>query len=214
MNRIDTLASLTKGIDTLLDIGTDHGYLIVKALKEGFINQAIAADLNSGPLSQAMKNIKNEGLNEKVSFIKSNGFESIDQPFDGVCIAGMGMHLISEILSQPHKKADKYILQSNTRVFELRSYLSSNGFKIVDEKVVYDKHYYVIVVAIKEKESLNYEDLLLGPVLKHDKNAIKYYQKEMNKLKTILSYVDSDKKNQLIKELDILQKRVEILQIQ
>ena len=214
MNRIDTLASLTKGINTLLDIGTDHGYLIVKALKQGLINKAIAADVNLGPLSQAMKNIRIEGLDDKVTFIKSNGFESINQTFDGVCIAGMGMHLISEILSQPHKKANKYILQSNTRVFELRSYLSSNGFKIIDEKVVYDKHYYVIVVAIKEIENLTYEDLLLGPVLKNDKNAIKYYQKEMNKIRNILSYVDSNKKNHLTEELGILQKRVEILQNQ
>ena len=39
MIRIKALSKQTKGIDTLLDIGTDHGYLLIDALKNGYIKK-------------------------------------------------------------------------------------------------------------------------------------------------------------------------------
>lgn len=211
MNRIDTLTELSKGIDTLLDIGTDHGYLILNTLKKGYVKKGIAADINEGPLLHAKRNIAIENLNDKVVFAKSNGFLNIKDPFDGVCIAGMGVHLITGILSQPHEPAKRYILQTNTKVVQLREYLSNNNFQIINEKVVYEKHYYIIIVAIKGHQLLSKEDLLVGPILKNDPSAVKYYQKEVHKLENIISKVDSNKKNELIEELDFFKKQLKIL---
>lgn len=56
MNRIETLSQLTKGIHTLLDIGTDHGYVIIDALRHGYIQNAIACDINKMPLDNPNKN--------------------------------------------------------------------------------------------------------------------------------------------------------------
>ena len=41
MKRIEALSKHTKGIHTLLDIGTDHGYLLIDALHHGYIKKAL-----------------------------------------------------------------------------------------------------------------------------------------------------------------------------
>ena len=57
-NRIDALVEKTKGINTLLDIGCDHGYVILEAFKKDYIKKAIASDINIKPLRSAENNLK------------------------------------------------------------------------------------------------------------------------------------------------------------
>lgn len=211
MNRIETLTELTKGIDCLLDIGTDHGYLIIESLKRGHINKAIASDVNLGPLSQAKKNVEREQFSHLVDLVLSNGFEAVKKPFDGVCIAGMGMHLISNILSQKHLPAKKYILQTNTNVKSLRLFLSNNNYKIIDERVVYDKHYYIIIVAEVGTEQLSDADALLGPILRYRKTSLKYYDKQVIKLEKIINSVTNDKVTQFSNELNLYKNTIDFL---
>ena len=179
MNRIETLSQLTQGINTLLDIGTDHGYVIIDALRHGYIQNAIACDINKMPLENAKQNIEAANLTDRVTFKLSNGFQHIDGSYDGVLIAGMGMHLVKDILSQKHVAAQKYILQSNNHVDLLRDYLSKHDFKIMDEVAVHDKFHYVILVCEKGKMNLNAKDMFVGPILKNKKEALPYYQHQM-----------------------------------
>ena len=73
MNRIDLIVSLTKGYDTVLDIGTDHGLVLKKALDLGYIKKGIASDINKEPLNQAKENLSSY----PVSFYLSDGFKNI-----------------------------------------------------------------------------------------------------------------------------------------
>jgi tRNA (adenine22-N1)-methyltransferase len=179
MNRIETLSLLTKGIHTLLDIGTDHGYVIIDALKQSHIQRAIACDINPKPLENAKQNVEMAGLNDCVEFRLTNGFHNIDLNYDGVLIAGMGMHLVKDILSQPHADARRYILQSNNHVDLLRDYLSKHHFKIIDEVTVHDKFHYVILVCEKGEMNLNPIDKFVGPILKTKKDSLPYYRHQM-----------------------------------
>ena len=56
MKRIDFLASLTKGYQNVIDIGTDHGLVLKKAFEKGYIKSAIATDINPKPLNSARIN--------------------------------------------------------------------------------------------------------------------------------------------------------------
>lgn len=197
MTRIETLSALTQGIHTLLDIGTDHGYVIIDALNHGYIHQAIACDINPMPLENAKKNIEQANYLDKVSFALTDGFKGIIQPFDGVLIAGMGMHLVKDILSQPHTPARIYILQANNHVDSLRSYLANHHFKIVDEYTVFEKFHYVIIVCEKGEMTLSDKEIYAGTVLQNKKEALPYYEHQLNILNRNFSKSNGDKQAQI-----------------
>ena len=183
MKRIDFLANLLKNSNVVLDIGTDHGLVLKKAFDNKYITKGLASDINAGPLSAAKKNL----ADYDVSFYLSDGFKSIqDKSYDTVLITGMGAQLITEILDGSTKDC-KYILQANEKNEILREYLMSNGFKIVDEHVVYDGFYYVIIECVLGIMELSKEDLYLGPILKTKLSSREYY---INKIETINKFID------------------------
>ncbi len=199
--RISFLAELTKGSKTVLDIGTDHGLVLLEALKKGYIENAIASDLREKPLAQAKKILA--GYN--VSYFQSNGFESIKMPFDLAIIAGMGANLIGDILQKAPFGKQIYILQANDKIELLRQFLCENEFKIIDEFIIEDKFDYVVLKVCRGKMDLLEQDLYLGPILKYKPEAMKYYQKKAKQIKKIMLKVDE-------KRYDVLDKMYRIYQ--
>lgn len=196
--RIDFLAELTKGYDTVLDIGTDHGLVLKKAFEKGYIKKAIASDLREEPLNQAKANLEEY----PVSFVLSDGFKKIKMDFDLAIIAGMGAYLITEILKDAPK--DKtFILQANDKQEILRSYLNDSGFEIVDEFVIHDKFYYVMIIVRAGQMSLLEDDLYLGPKLKYKPEAKPYYQHKIKQYQKIINHVDEDRQKELLKLIKI-----------
>lgn len=180
--RIKFIASLLKGANTVLDIGTDHSKVLIEALKNDYIKKGIGSDINAGPLKNALKNIKKAKLEDKITLIQSDGFKNIKADYDVVVITGMGFELIKSILKETHKEPNYYLIGSHHQVHYLRKYLSENNFKIIDEELVFDKKYYVFLKVISGKELLIGEDLYLGPILKTKKEAYPYYKDSLNKL--------------------------------
>ncbi len=198
--RINLLASLTKGYDTVLDIGTDHGLVLKKAFDLGYIKNAIAADINPKPLDQAKENLKNY----PASFMLSDGFKKIDQPFDLAIIAGMGSFTICDIMSDAHDDSATYVLQPNDKHQVLRTFLATNGYKITNEHIVHDGFYYIIIEAQKGEMALSRRDAYLGPILKTKKAAKPYYKLQLKTLLEILNSADSEKKKLVQTKIDDL----------
>lgn len=128
---------------TLCDIGTDHAKLPVFAVKNGKCERAFACDLRKGPLSSADANIKQNGLENKIKTVLSNGFCDIeDADFKSVncfVLAGMGGELIMNILSA--KKTNAYlVLQPQSAIYELVEYLKDGGYSILKQCFCMDKH--------------------------------------------------------------------------
>ena len=75
--------SKSNKIDSILDIGTGSGNIIVSLAKNLPKNiQLCATDINQGILKIAQKNAKNLDCVQKIKFIKSNLFENINRKFD------------------------------------------------------------------------------------------------------------------------------------
>ena len=55
--RLKVCAEFVCGTGTVCDIGTDHAYLPVYLVKENICVNAVAADINDGPLSAAKQTI-------------------------------------------------------------------------------------------------------------------------------------------------------------
>lgn len=192
MNRIDLLASLSKNSNTLLDLGCDHGYVLIKALKYYNVNFAIASDISGVALKNAIYNVSKNKLESKVKFVISDGLTNINDDFDTLVIAGMGGKLISKILEEKQTKVinKKLILEANKDRFTLRKTLYSLGFMITDEYSFYDKNiYYEIIVAESNNVTYDINELKYGPILLKKKNDafIKYYNKMINNLIEIIS---------------------------
>ncbi|MCR3906544.1 MAG: class I SAM-dependent methyltransferase [Tenericutes bacterium] len=197
--RIEFLAELTKDYHHVLDIGTDHGLVLRIAFEKGYIEKAIASDLREKPLKQAEKNLKNY----PVSLIKTDGFLNVKETFDLAIIAGMGSYLICDILDNAPKHDTTYLLQPNDKIDILRTYLMKHHFKIVDEYLVFDKFYYVIIKAIRGKMELSESDLYLGPILKTKPESKAYYQHKIKQIEKIIIKADLKRKEELENLLNI-----------
>ena len=148
-DRLKAVAALIPECDFLTDVGTDHAYIPIYAVKNGIAKRAAAADVVDGPLKIAAANIKNYNLSDKISVVKSDGLTDTPSS-DVIVIAGMGGTLISDILTAGQKKAHAakaLILQPMTCACDLRKSLHRLGFKIVKETIAKDsgKLYNVMV---------------------------------------------------------------------
>ena len=151
-DRLLKIASLVTKGKRVADIGTDHGYIPVYLLNKGYVDFAILADVNKGPLENARREVRHNNLSDKVDLRLGSGIEVLNEnEVDEVIIAGMGGILIGELLEAKKNVAhslDKLILQPMQAQDELRKYLLNNGYEILDEVLVKeDFRIYEIIIA-------------------------------------------------------------------
>jgi len=161
----DRLKAVAKHIPQcrmLSDIGTDHAYIPIYAIKNNIAKTAAACDIVDGPLKIAAQNIASYSLTDKISVIKSDGLKNAPES-DVFVIAGMGGTLIGEIIENDiakAKKADCLVLQPMTCAYELRKKLHETGFEIIDESIAKDTgKLYNIIVAKKGNQLFDDEIL-------------------------------------------------------
>lgn len=160
--RLKTIADLINDSEKMADVGTDHAYLPVYLLRSGKAKSAIAADVNQGPLNNAKTTINTYGLDEEIETRLGSGITPIKQnEIDTLVVAGMGGLLIRDILKDDMEKLntiDTLILQPMIAQDELRKWLVTNGFQIVEERLAREEEkLYEIIVAQKGIETIEDE---------------------------------------------------------
>lgn len=181
--RLQTIANFVEPGKVVADIGTDHGYLSAYLIEQNIAKIVIATDINEKPLQKAIDHISENNLADKIETRLGCGLETITKDeVDVVIIAGMGGHLISEILEtskEVSRSVNTFILQPMTGEDELRDYLYKNDYTIVDEKLAKEgKRFYHILKVIHGndvledeiyleigKKLLEHKDELLGSLL-------------------------------------------------
>lgn len=211
MNRIDYITSLATGYKSLADVGCDHAFISIKALKNYGVKKAYALDINDGPLENARMNVKSNGLEDNIEIIKSDGLTNLNDVVECIIIAGMGGVLISKIINDSLEKVNhskRLILSPNNEEAILREYLSNNGFKISDEHIIQDAgHYYEIIEAIPlENEKISNIDILFGPILRKKKDDlfIKKYSKKLDVLESSLAKCNESSKKEIEDNIKLL----------
>ena len=126
----------------LADIGSDHAYLPIALCLENKIEYARASDVNEGPVSAAISNVKKNGLGERIEVTRADGLDGAESfAPDCVAVLGMGGELIVSILDKAKWiKNGKItlVLQPMTHAEILARYLAGQGFEIIDERIVCD----------------------------------------------------------------------------
>ncbi|MDQ0254374.1 tRNA (adenine22-N1)-methyltransferase [Evansella vedderi] len=195
--RLEKVASYVRAGSSVADIGSDHAYLPVHLVSRGIARRAIAGEVNKGPLTTAIKQIKKNNLEAKIHAKLGNGLEVIEgEEVDTVTICGMGGPLISQILEEGKgelSNVSRLILQPNIAADHVRRFLLNNQWELKDESILKeDGHIYEILMAEKGKPLVAYSDdlekeLWLGPFLLKKKSPefMEKWSKELEQLEII-----------------------------
>ena len=170
--RLLLCTELITSCDTVADVGTDHGYLGIYLLRQGICRHVIASDLREKPLASARANAALFGVQDRITFLQSDGLESI-QPgsFQTLVLAGMGGDLIARILEQAPWLKDEgvtLILQPQSAMHDLRRLLSETGWHICRERLARDGHFLYAVMEAKpgQGSALTPAEQYLSPALR------------------------------------------------
>lgn len=146
-DRMQAVVGLVEPCDRVADIGCDHGYVAMELIKRHTCKEVIATDINQGPLEQAKSNIRAYGMQEYIVTRLSDGVEALlPGEVDGIVCAGMGGRLVINILTQGKEiisRLQQLVLQPQSEISEVRSFLRESGFVIDKEDMIFeDGKYY------------------------------------------------------------------------
>ena len=151
--RLQAVASFIEDGASVVDVGTDHGYLPVYLAQNGLARRIIASDSSAMSLESARRSAAKYGVTEAISFIAAPGLSGVgEEDADTVVIAGVGGETIVGILEDaPHiKRGIRFILQPQTKIELLRRWLQDNGYHIAEEKQASDRgREYTVLLVLK-----------------------------------------------------------------
>lgn len=204
--RLKTIASLVTPQKKVIDMGTDHAYLPIYLYLNNITKNITASDISPQVLEISLNNLQKYNLEKKINLIKSDGFRNVDGIFDIAVITGMGTYTIINILNTKNIP-DTLIIQSNNDYYLLRKHLNYLGYKIENEIALYEnKHYYIIIKFIKEKEFLTDEELLFGK-----SNNLQYYDYLKNKY---IKLYEKSRDEKFLKYIDMLNSIIEKIPVE
>ena len=220
--RLQAVADLVTPGYTIADVGTDHAYIPIYLVERGIVQRAVAMDINEGPLDRATEHIKENKLENQIQTRLSNGLQHLQKgEVDTVILAGMGGNLMINILNEDFNKTNSLkecILQPQSEVFKVRTFLLEKGFLFIEENMVLDdgKYYPMMKVIppekIEEIKPVFWSEIEIryGKLLLEEKNPIlkQFLERESGIRKDILSKLEqvegihiSERKAELNQEL-------------
>lgn len=233
--RMQALADMVSKGRRVCDIGCDHGWVSIYLVQQGIATKVYAMDVRTGPLERAREHIRDYHLETYIETRLSDGLAQLQVgEADCMVCAGMGGPLMRKILTEGHTKArsmKELILQPQSEVAEFRKFLRLEGYKVIEENMIYeDGKYYPMmkVVPIRNAERINEGDLAdrdvveeqalwdaFGEVLLKKKHPVlqQYLEFSVNQVENLLLHLKEQgtvraqgRIQELEKELCLLQK--------
>ena len=200
--RIKTIGDFIKPGEIVVDVGADHGELEI--LLSPKVDHIKAIENKSGPysiLKEAVKDLKN------VEALYSDGLDDIDELIDTIVVAGMGGHLINDILKKNFHRLNnitQIVVDPHRDIYEVRKYLTSNGFMIEKEIIVKENTiYYFIISFVKGSQTLTEDELEFGYKTNHDPLWGEYKQFEKTRLEDLFIKSHSNEILERLRRLEI-----------
>lgn len=196
--RLNKIAELVDFGASVIDVGTDHGYVPNFLCENEISRDIIATDISKNSLQKSIDLTAKRGNDKYIRNILANGI--VNEKRDNIIIAGLGGIQIAEIINNSieiAKSANKLILQPMQKTQILRRELNNMSFKIIDEYIIYeDDRYFEIIVARFLKgvkiETFKDEDYYFSKKLidKKDKTYLKFLLDKKTYLENILQNFD------------------------
>ena len=195
--RLNAIYNLVDYGSSLADIGADHGQLVIELYRNNVCKKIFCNDNKIGPYTILKSNVSK--VSEDIEVSLSSGIEALPSYIDTLVIAGMGGDLIVDILNKNKEKLNNIftlILAPNTNACLVRQVVNKLGYKITNEKVIFEKHYYQIIRFDKGEANYTKNDYLFGPILRIEKSKefINMLDYEKIKLERLLNENLSEEK--------------------
>lgn len=218
---------------TTADIGTDHAYIPIYLVENRLIPNAIAMDINEGPLKRAAMHVKANGLSEQIALRLSDGFCAL-HPGEAktAILAGMGGGLVMKILKDYREvtcSLEECILQPQSKIAGVRAFLLSEGFIFIQEDMILEDGKFYPIMKVKppvqgihidecrSKAGLHIEnwseaELLYGKLLLRSKNKVlkKFLEKDITQKKEIIKELEIQKSCRAKKRIEQLQTELKL----
>lgn len=183
--RLEKLISVLPSCSVLADVGCDHGYVGIEALKRGLTRRVVFVDISNECLAKARRNCP-KGLIDRCEFVCQDGIGQIKA--DTAAICGMGGLEIISILDNAEALPDALVLQPMRNAREVREKLSA-FYDITSDEKIYDGKFYDVITAVKRGGGckLTEAELEFGRSNVNNPSAdfVAYLQHERNKLNAI-----------------------------
>lgn len=136
------------------DIGCDHGKLVYDLFLNDMIDYAFVSDISEPSLSKAVKLLSSKGYN--FDYAVADGLGGIKPEYDikQAVIAGMGGLEIIKILSVNNTNLKKFVLQPQNNELKLKKYLIKNGYQILTDTIVRERHMFYNIMAVEKTDKI------------------------------------------------------------
>ena len=199
--RLETIIERMPASGCLADIGCDHAYVAIEAVRRGKAARALACDVRKGPLQQAAEHILCAGLAGKIETRLSDGLEKVAPgEADTVVVAGMGGPLMERILQGRLADFGHFVLSPQSEIPHFRRFLLTEGMQIDEETMLIDEGKYYVILNVSQRAAasadpmyVTEEDFLYGgPLLRRLEPVLKsFLEKEKTRYEGILGQTDS-----------------------
>lgn len=218
--RLKRVGSYVENQARLADIGSDHAYLPCYLAKQNLVSFAIAGEVVKGPFQSAERQVRSEGLTERVEVRMGDGLDVIraEDHISTITIAGMGGPLIAKILERGKIKAEqakRLILQPNVHAWSIREWAETNGWQIIDEDILEENQkIYEILVLEKGQMNLTDAERLLGPILmkKRSDSFQKKWMREKQEWERILKHLPTEDRQEIIQKKEELEQKIQMVE--
>ena len=163
-----------------VDIGSDHGKLLLSLLQKQQINRGIAIESNQRPFQNSTEALRvffpprpADGVAPGIAEVRFGDGLAALQPreADSLSICGLGGRAIVRILSKhPDRVPKQLVVQPNNRPEDVRKWALANGFRLLDEVIVGDEREFIVLTfqrhiknAKNQKSESRASDLVLKP---------------------------------------------------
>lgn len=216
-SRLKKIGDLVESNSYCLDVGCDHALLDIYLVLKNKNIKTIASDVSIGPLEQAKKNIKKEGLEEKIEVRLGDGLSTYSNEINTIIISGMGGRNIIGICKESPKvlkKVETLIISPNNYQEDVKKYLTKVGFYIQNEEFVKDKKFiYQIIIFKKGKKKYTKKEYFFGPIFLEKKGPLfrEYYERELKSREILQSILPKNfyyQKHKLKKEMKMIEEEI------
>ncbi len=151
--RLQEIVDMIPESSCMADIGCDHAYTAIEAVRCGRVQHAIACDVRPGPLMHARENILWAGLGSKIETRLSDGLEKLSPgEADVIVIAGMGGPLMERILNERLQDFPHFILSPQSEPAHFRRFLLDAAMEIEEERMLQEDGKYYTILRVGQKD--------------------------------------------------------------
>ena len=187
--RLYTIYDMVAKGAVVADVGSDHGKLMIALFESGKIKKGYAIENKRGPYDRLVKALEEEGIEQHVVPILSDGVSELPISVDTVVLAGLGGGTVVDILTSHKEKlknVSTIIVDAHSALKEVREEISNLGYVIADEKMVKEDDVYYEIIKFIRADIAFYsdKDLEFGPILREEKCSL-FKEKYSSRIKQI-----------------------------